>query len=67
MSMLTDIKELETSEKRKKPEENTPVIWKRNVSPHCLENCLLEGRVSSNFMKVLQLSISMNLLLILMF
>ena len=38
---------IETKEKRKKPEENTP--WKRNVSPHSRENCFLEGGVSYQF------------------
>ena len=39
------------TKKRKKPEENTPITWKRNVSPHYRENCLLEGRVFYQFDK----------------
>ena len=27
-------KELETNKNSKKPEENTPIAWQRNVSPH---------------------------------
>ena len=42
-------KEQVTNKKRKKPEENTRITWKRNVSPHSLENCLLEGSVFFQF------------------
>ena len=35
-------KELETDKKRKKPEENSPITWKRNVSSHSQESYLLE-------------------------
>ena len=41
----THTKELEINEKRKRPEENTFIIWKCNVSPHSQENCLLDGGV----------------------
>ena len=44
----THTKELETK-KRKKLEESTPITSEHNVSPHSLENCLLEGRVSYQF------------------
>ena len=37
-------KKLETDKKRKKPEENSPITWKRNVSPHSQESYLLEDR-----------------------
>ena len=36
-------KELETNKNRKKTEEDSPITWKRNVSPHSRENFLLEG------------------------
>ena len=36
---------------RKKPEENTPVTWKRKVSLYSQENCLLKGRVANQFGK----------------
>ena len=39
----THTKELKTNKKRNKSEENTPIIWKRKVSPHSREICLLEG------------------------
>ena len=42
---ITHTKELETNKKRWNPEENTPISWKCNVSPHSRENCLLEGGV----------------------
>ena len=42
-------KELGAKKRRKKPEINTPITWKRNVPPHSPENCLLEGGVSYLF------------------
>ena len=45
----THTKELETNKQRKKPEENTPITWKRNVSPHSREYCFLEGRFTNEF------------------
>ena len=30
----THTKELETNKKKKKPEENTHITWKRNIPPH---------------------------------
>ena len=47
----THTKELETNKKRKNPQDNIPNTWKRNVSSHFRENCLLEGRVSYQFDK----------------
>ena len=49
---ITHAKELETNEKKKAPQENTPITWKYNVL-HILER--------------IQLLISMSKLLILMF
>ena len=37
--------------RQKKPEESTPITWKRKVSLHSQENCLLEGRVANQFDK----------------
>ena len=55
MSMLltkrSHTKELEINKKRKKPEENTPVTWKRNISPHSREYFLIEGRGANQFDK----------------
>ena len=47
--VTTHTKELEIDKKRKKTEESTLLIWKRNVSPHSREYCLLDGRVASQF------------------
>ena len=41
---ITYNKKLETDKKRKKPEENSLITWKRNVSPHSQESYLLEDR-----------------------
>ena len=39
----THTKKLEANKKSKKPEEKTPITWKRNVSPHSRENRPYEG------------------------
>ena len=44
-------KELEKNKKRKKPEQNVPIAWKRNVSPHSREISLLEGGVLYQFVE----------------
>ena len=47
----TYTKELETNKKRKMPDQNTPITWKRNVSPHSQKNYLREGGVYYKFDK----------------
>ena len=47
----THTKEPEINKKRKNPQDNIPNTWKRNVSSHFRENCLLEGRVYYQFDK----------------
>ena len=43
-------KEIESNKKRKKkPEESTPITWKRDVPPHSREYCFLEGRITNQF------------------
>ena len=63
----THTKELETNKKRKKTEESTPLAWKRNVSPHSREYCLLEGKVANQNDESVSASDIINKLLILMF
>ena len=43
------LKNQRQTKREKKPEENTPITWKRNVSPHFREYCLLEGRVANQY------------------
>ena len=41
----THTKELESNKMRKNAGETTPITWKRNVSSHSSQSCLLEDRV----------------------
>ena len=45
----TYTKKLEANKNSEKSEENNPIKWKSNVSPHYRENCVLLGGVSSQF------------------
>ena len=50
--LLTKEQHTRTRDKQKKekrPEESTPITWKRNVSPHSREYCFFEGRVTNQF------------------
>ena len=43
------LKNQRQTEREIKPGESTPIIWKRNVSPHSREYCFLEGKGTNQF------------------